>query len=160
MPIRRFSSCNKGFSPAISGTHRANRLTARLGDGVIRHRFRVREGVLAKFRIATPAGASYTTASDYGYEMEALGPIDAEIYEIPPGSEDEFVAAARDADALYAKGRRISKKMIDGMGRCKIISLGSVGVDTVDVDAATANGIPVTNCPDTFIEEVADHALM
>ena len=114
---------------------------------------------MPKFRIATPAGTSYTTASDYGYEMEALKPIDAEIYEVPAGSEDEFVSAARDADALYAKGRRITKKMIDGLQRCKIISLGSVGVDTVDVDAATAKGIPVTNCPDTFIEEVADHAL-
>jgi D-3-phosphoglycerate dehydrogenase len=95
----------------------------------------------------------------YGYELEALTPIDAEIYEIPPGSEDEFVAAAKDADALYAKGRPITKKMIEGLQRCKIISLGSVGVDTVDVEAATAKGIPVTNCPDTFIEEVADHAM-
>src|SRR5207302_8906385 len=68
-------------------------------------------------------------------------------------------AAARDADALYAKGRRITKKMIDGLQRCKIISLGSVGVDTVDVEAATVKGIPVTNCPDTFIEEGADHAM-
>jgi D-3-phosphoglycerate dehydrogenase / 2-oxoglutarate reductase len=115
---------------------------------------------LARFRIATPAGASFTVAGGgYGYEMEALAPIDAEIYEIPPGSEDEFVAAAKNADALYAKGRPISKRMIDGLERCKIISLGSVGVDTVDVEAATLKGIPVTNCPDTFIEEVADHAM-
>jgi D-3-phosphoglycerate dehydrogenase len=115
---------------------------------------------LAKFRIATPTGASFTVAGgDYGYELEALAPLDAEIYEIPPGSEDEFIAAAKDADALYAKGRPITKKMIDGLERCKIIALGSVGVDSVDVDAATAKGIPVTNCPDTFIEEVADHAM-
>src|SRR6202140_4051401 len=86
--------------------------------------------------------------------MEALAPIDAEIFEIPAGSEDEFVAAAKNADALYAKGRPITKKMIDGLSRCKIIHLGSVGVG-----AATAKGIPVTNCPDTFIEEVADHAM-
>src|SRR5437667_9515127 len=95
----------------------------------------------------------------YGYEMEALAPINAEIYEVPAGSEEEFVAAARDADALYAKGRPITQRMIDGLGRCKIIALGSVGVDSVDVNAATAKGIPVTNCPDTFIEEVADHAM-
>ena len=50
--------------------------------------------------------------------------------------------------------------MIDGLERCKVISLGSVGVDSVDVAAATAKGIPVTNVPDTFIEEVADHAMM
>ena len=115
---------------------------------------------MAKFRIATPAGASFTVAGGgYDYEMEALTPIEAEIFEIPPGSEEEFVAAAKDADALYAKGRPITKKMIDGLRRCKIIALGSVGVDTVDVEAATAKGIPVTNCPDTFIEEVADHAM-
>src|SRR5947208_10265907 len=115
---------------------------------------------VAKFRIATPAGASFTVAGGgYGYEMEALAPIDAEIYEIPAGSEEEFVAAAKDADALYAKGRPITQRMINGLGRCKIIALGSVGVDSVNVDAATAKGIPVTNCPDTFIEEVADHAM-
>ena len=115
---------------------------------------------MAKFRIATPAGASFTVAGgDYGYELEALTPIDAEIYEIKAGSEEEFVTAAKDADALYAKGRPITKRMIDGLSRCKIIALGSVGVDSVDVAAATAKGIPVTNCPDTFIEEVADHAM-
>jgi D-3-phosphoglycerate dehydrogenase len=115
---------------------------------------------LAKYRIATPAGASFSVAGgDYGYEMEALAPLDAEIYEIPPGSEDEFAAAARRADALYAKGRPITRRMIDGLECCKIIALGSVGVDTVDVAAATEKGIPVTNCPDTFIEEVADHAM-
>src|SRR5262249_39704539 len=58
-----------------------------------------REDPLAKYRIATPAGASFTVAGGgYGYELEALTPIDAEIYEIPPGSEDDFVAAAKDAD--------------------------------------------------------------
>jgi len=122
--------------------------------------FTQREEHLAKFRIATPAGASFAVAGGgYGYEMEALTGIDAEIYEIPAGSEEAFAAAAKDADALYAKGRPITKAMIDGLARCKIISLGSVGVDSVDVDAATAKGIPVTNCPDTFIEEVADHAM-
>jgi D-3-phosphoglycerate dehydrogenase len=92
--------------------------------------------------------------------MEALGPLGVEIVEVPPGTEEEFAKAARDADALYAKGRRITKRMIDGLERCKVIALGSVGVDSVDVGAATARGIPVTNVPDTFIEEVADHAMM
>src|SRR5438445_11812382 len=92
--------------------------------------------------------------------MEALAPLDAEIVEIGAKSDDDFVKEARDADALYAKGRRITKRIIDGLARCKVIALGSVGVDSVDVAAATARGIPVTNVPDTFIEEVADHAMM
>ena len=116
---------------------------------------------MAKFKIATPAGASYSVAGvGYKVELEGLAPLDAEIVEVPGTTEEEFIAGARDADALYAKGRRITKKIIDGLERCKVIALGSVGVDSVDVAAATARGIPVTNVPDTFIEEVADHAMM
>jgi D-3-phosphoglycerate dehydrogenase / 2-oxoglutarate reductase len=115
---------------------------------------------MARFKIVTPKGASFTTAGGgYAFETEALGPIDAEIVEAPT-HEDEFIAIARTADAIYAKGIPISKKIIDALENCKVITLGSVGVDSVDVKAATARGIPVTNIPDTFIEEVADHAMM
>jgi D-3-phosphoglycerate dehydrogenase len=116
---------------------------------------------MATFKVVTPAGVGFgMTGAGYDLEMEALGPLGVEIVEVPPGTEEEFAKAARDADALYAKGRRITKRMIDGLERCKVIALGSVGVDSVDVGAATARGIPVTNVPDTFIEEVADHAMM
>jgi D-3-phosphoglycerate dehydrogenase len=116
---------------------------------------------VGRFKVVTPEGVSFGPPGvGYEGEMEALGPIGAEIVDIPAGSEDEFIRTARDADALYAKVRRITKRMIDGMERCRVISLGMVGVDSVDVAAATARGIPVTNVPDTFIEEVADHALM
>ena len=116
---------------------------------------------MAKFKVVTPAGASYTTpGGGYTFEMEALAPLGAEIVEVDAKTDEDFAKAARDADALYAKGRPITRRIIDGLERCKVISLGSVGVDSVDVAAATARGIPVTNVPDTFIEEVADHALM
>src|SRR6195952_4944495 len=115
---------------------------------------------MSKFRILTPKGASFTVAGGgYDYEKEALDPIGAEIIEAP-ANEAEFIAAAKTADAIYAKGMPISKTVIDALENCKVITLGSVGVDSVDVKAATARGIPVTNIPDTFIEEVADHAMM
>jgi D-3-phosphoglycerate dehydrogenase len=115
---------------------------------------------VAKFKIATPAGASFTVAGGgYDDEMEPLEGIDAEIVE-GPTDEDGFIAFCQDADAIYAKGMRFSKRLIDSLpDRVRGIVLGSVGVDSVDVKAATERGIPVTNCPDTFIEEVADHAL-
>jgi D-3-phosphoglycerate dehydrogenase len=114
---------------------------------------------MARFRIVTPAGASFTVAGGgYALEGEALEGLDAEIVEAPM-DEAGFVAAARDADAIYAKGIPITRTIIEGLERCRIIALGSVGVDSVDVKAATARGIPVTNVPDTFIEEVADHAM-
>lgn len=115
---------------------------------------------MSKFRILTPAGASFTTAGGgYAYEMEALASLDAEIVECP-ATEDGFIAAAAGADAVYAKGMTFTRRMIEALDRCRLIALGTVGVDYVDVAAATAKGIPVTNCPDTFIEEVADHAMM
>jgi D-3-phosphoglycerate dehydrogenase / 2-oxoglutarate reductase len=115
---------------------------------------------VAKFRIVTPAGASFTVAGGgYELESEALDGLDAEIVEVPADNEDAFIAAAKDADAIYVKGIPFTKKIIDSLTRCKILALGSVGVDSVDVKAATARGIPVTNIPDTFIEEVADHAM-
>lgn len=115
---------------------------------------------MAKFRIVTPAGASFTVAGGgYELEMEALAGLDAEIVEAPTDTAG-FIAAAKDADAIYAKAIPITAEIIQALERCQVISLGSVGVDSVDVAAATARGIPVTNVPDTFIEEVADHAMM
>jgi D-3-phosphoglycerate dehydrogenase / 2-oxoglutarate reductase len=116
---------------------------------------------MAKFKVVTPKGMSYAVAGG-GYELEneALIPLDAEIVEIDAASENAFISAAHDADAVYAKGRNFTKRMIDGLERCKIIALGTVGCDYVDVAAATQRGIAVTNIPDTFIEEVADHAMM
>jgi D-3-phosphoglycerate dehydrogenase len=113
---------------------------------------------VAKFKVVTPAGVG-SGVPGYELEMEALAPLGAEIVEVQAKTDDDFVTAARDADALYAKGRPITKRIIDGLERCRVIALGSVGVDSVDVVAATARGIPVTNVPDTFIEEVADHAM-
>jgi D-3-phosphoglycerate dehydrogenase len=115
---------------------------------------------VAKFKIVTTAGpGTGVPGADHSLEMEALAGIGAEIVEVK-GGEDELAAAAVDADAIYGKGRpRITAKIINAGKKLKVVSLASVGVDSVDVDAATALGIPVTNCPDTFIEEVADHAM-
>ena len=115
---------------------------------------------MAKFTILTPAAASFTTSGGgYDYELEALEGMGVEIIECQP-TEKDFIAKAGQADAVYAKGMQFNAKMIKALKKCRIIALGSVGVDYVDVAAATAQGIPVTNCPDTFIEEVADHAMM
>ncbi len=116
-----------------------------------------------KFRVVVQkpsGGVSYDLAeSTYSIEREALDPIGAQIIEVPAKTEEEFIAAARDADAVIARNRRITATIIKGLRNVKVIGLGSVGADTVDVDAATEAGIVVTNVPDVFIDEVADHTL-
>jgi len=114
---------------------------------------------MPKFRIVTPKGASFTVAGGgYAYEKEALDPSTPKSSRRPPMRRSSSRLPAP-RDAVYAKGMPISKKIIDA---CRTASdlARSVGVDSVDVKAATARGIPVTNIPDTFIEEVADHAMM
>ena len=117
---------------------------------------------MAKFKVAAEAaisGPADSAEAEYDLEMEALSRLGVEIVAIPAGSDANFIAAARNADALMARKRPITKSIIDGLEKCKVIALGSVGADTVDIAAATQRGIPVTNVPDTFIEEVADHAI-
>src|SRR5260370_26628441 len=111
---------------------------------------------MSKFKVVTPKGASFTVAGGgYAFEKEALDPIGAEIVEAP-ANEAEFIAAARTADAIYAKGMPISKTIIDALENCKVITLGSLGVGSVDVESATPRPLPVPTIPHTFIEEVAD----
>ena len=45
------------------------------------------------------------------------------------------------------------------MPKCRIIARYGIGVDTIDLEAATAAGIIVTNNPTYCIEEVAEHAM-
>jgi D-3-phosphoglycerate dehydrogenase len=109
---------------------------------------------------------SYTVAAtnprpgyDFAFEREALDPLDARIVPVTASNEQEYAAAVADADALIAGPRvRITAEVIQALRRCKIIANGGIGVDPVDVDAATARGIVVSNIPDLFVDEVADQA--
>jgi len=49
--------------------------------------------------------------------------------------------------------------MIGKMPKCRIISRFGIGVDNVDIEAATGAGIVVTKVPDYCIDEVSDHAM-
>jgi D-3-phosphoglycerate dehydrogenase len=107
-------------------------------------------------RHATPLSADQRWA----HELEALAPV-ADIVDILADTPAEFAAAAGDLDAVITSwGIRIDREVIGALKRCVVIGVGGVGVDMVDVEAATAAGIVVTNVPDVFIEEVADQAMM
>jgi D-3-phosphoglycerate dehydrogenase / 2-oxoglutarate reductase len=101
-----------------------------------------------------------TIEKRYALELEALAPI-ADIIEIRADTPSEFAAGVGDVDAIITSwGLRIDREVIGAMRHCAVIGVGSVGVDMVDLEAATEAGIVVTNVPDVFIEEVADYALM
>lgn len=94
----------------------------------------------------------------YALEADLLEPL-ADLEEVIP--EDGLSEFLCNADAILTSwGVRFDAALIEKLENCKIIGVGSVGVDMVDVEAATRAGIVVTNVPDVFIEEVADHAMM
>ena len=106
------------------------------------------------------ASQTQTLEQRWAHELEALAPI-ADIVEIPADTQTEFANAVGDLDAIITSwGISIDQEVVDGLKQCVVIGVGGVGVDMVDVAAATAAGIVVTNVPDIFIEEVADHAVM
>ena len=102
------------------------------------------------------------TDFDYGdndVERAILEPVGAEIVALQAKSEDDLLAEMRDCDAVMNQYARVGAKAIAAMQRCKVIARYGVGVDIVDVEAATERGILVTNVRDYCTEEVADHAI-
>jgi phosphoglycerate dehydrogenase-like enzyme len=54
---------------------------------------------------------------------------------------------------------QVDADLISRMRRCRIIVRAGVGFDNIDIAAAAAAGIPVSNTPDYGTAEVADHAM-
>ncbi|MEQ8689992.1 MAG: C-terminal binding protein [Pseudomonadales bacterium] len=113
-----------------------------------------------KVAIQLPKQAqNQTVEARWSLELEALAPI-ADIVEIRADSAAEFAAGVQDVDAIITSwGLRIDQTVIDALDKAVCIGVGSVGVDMVDIAAATRAGLVVTNVPDVFIEEVADHTM-
>ncbi len=92
-------------------------------------------------------------------ERRVLGPLGVELRPGQCRSEEEILALARDADAVLNCYARMTAWVIEGLRRCRIIARYGIGVDNVDLAAATRAGILVTNVPDYCVDEVSDHAL-
>jgi D-3-phosphoglycerate dehydrogenase len=88
-----------------------------------------------------------------------LSKIGAQLRLAEESKPEAILRVARDADALLATYAKITAEMIRQMTRCRIISRFGIGVDNVDIPAATERGIVVTKVPDYCIDEVSDHAM-
>ena len=66
---------------------------------------------------------------------------------------------ARDADAILTTYAKVTAEIISQLSRCRIIGRFGIGVDNVDIPAASAKGIVVTRVPDYCLDEVSDHTM-
>lgn len=88
-----------------------------------------------------------------------LSKVYAELRVAAEATPEAIVKVARDADAVIVTYAKLSDNMIQQMTRCRIIARFGIGVDNIEIAAATAAGILVTNVPDYCIDEVSDHAV-
>ena len=75
-------------------------------------------------------------------------------------TEDELIAQVRDADVILVSAKQITRRVVESMPRCKLIIRYGVGLDTLDIPAATDHGIVVAHFPDFCQPEVANHMMM
>ncbi|BEU88875.1 C-terminal binding protein [Selenomonas sp. TAMA-11512] len=74
-------------------------------------------------------------------------------------TEEALIEGCKDADILAVQYAKITEKVMDALPNIKFIVRYGVGVDSIDVPAATKHGIQVGNVPDYGMNEVADHAV-
>ncbi len=119
---------------------------------------------MTEYKIVVPRFNAQMTAiwgEPLCIEKEVLDGFGAAIVEADFGSDEAFIKTAEDADALliHGGGCKVNRKIMDSLKKCRVIALPTVGFDNIDIAAATENNIWVTNTPDVFIEEVADHTM-
>ncbi len=64
------------------------------------------------------------------------------------------------ADAVQVHFDKLDEDIIQNLKKCRVIARSAVGVDNIDLAAASDARIPVTNVPDYCIEEVSNHAML
>ena len=100
-------------------------------------------------RLAAPAVAVLAQA---GCDIHYTGPY-------PSGAVLGELAARVQADAILSRQGQVNATAIAGSPRLRIVARHGVGVDEVDLVAARAHGVMVTNAPGSNTRAVAEHTL-
>lgn len=74
-------------------------------------------------------------------------------------TEEDLIRVCNDADGILAEYAPVTKRVLETLKHCRIISNTSTGYDNIDADAARELGISVANVPNYCTGEVADHTL-
>ena len=92
-------------------------------------------------------------------EAEELAKVEAKLIGVDCSCEEETIEAARDAEIILTAAAQISRRVMENLPTLKAVVRYGIGYDTVDIAAATDNGVLVVNIPDFCWEEVSNHAI-
>ncbi len=74
--------------------------------------------------------------------------------------EDELIEILPEFEAIVVRSRtRVTARALDGAARLRVIARAGVGVDNIDVEAATRRGILVLNTPESSTVAAAEHTM-
>lgn len=99
--------------------------------------------------------------ADHAHEIEVMAELGFQTHLVDwVGDETRLIEGLDGAEIVFIRDSRLSAAVIETLDQCRGIIRYGVGVDTIDVEAATRKGIIVARVPDYGAEvEVADHAL-
>lgn len=97
---------------------------------------------------------------DASLEREELAKAGAELVMASVKAEDDVIAAGRGFDGFIVRSAKITRRVMEALPDLKVVGRTGIGVDAVDVDAATELGVAVCNTPGFCAAEVADHTML
>lgn len=93
-------------------------------------------------------------AEAFGGNKEAV-----DVKYIPATDKEAVERELPEADGVITVYTEFNRATLEKMEKCKIIATQTIGINTIDLDAATEKGICITNVPDYCVEEVAMHTV-
>lgn len=92
-------------------------------------------------------------------ERQVLAEVGAELTAAETGDEADLQTLAPMMDGILTCWNPVREPVIVAAKQCQIIARYGIGIDNIDVDVATEQGIVVTNVPAYCMDEVSDHAM-
>ncbi|EDL65577.1 hydroxyacid dehydrogenase [Bacillus sp. SG-1] len=83
----------------------------------------------------------------------------AEVIIPPDYNEETLISHVSDVDAILIRTAKLSRVVIEKASKLKVIARHGIGVDNIDLEAASDRGILVTNAPFANVNAVAEHVL-
>jgi len=102
------------------------------------------------------------TECDHGSieeEKEEFSRIGAELILAQVKEEEDLIRVCKGADGLLNQYALLTRRVFEHLPNCKVVSRYGVGVDSVDLKAATDLGIIVANVPDYCMDEVSNQTI-
>jgi D-3-phosphoglycerate dehydrogenase / 2-oxoglutarate reductase len=110
------------------------------------------------------SGDKNVLVTDYAWpsldrERAIFAKVGASVVVATTGSEEELVRLAPSARGILCNWKPVSRRVLEAAADCIAVGRYGIGLDNIDVEAATRLGIVVTNVPAYCVDDVADHAI-